>query len=119
MKWTKDRPSETATDRLRMRRVQIAIPVLVRGTTHNRSFEEETHSVSVNAYGGVLRLSVQVMLAQPISIVNQATASEASGIVTFVGQESAGKRDISIEFSAPSVMFWGITFPGWNLSGRK
>jgi hypothetical protein len=102
-----------------MRRVQIAIPVLVRGTTHNRSFEEKTHSVSVNAYGGVLRLSVQVILAQPISIDNQATASEVSGIVTFVGQESAGKRDISIEFSKPSVMFWGITFPGWNLSGRK
>ena len=113
------RSSGTSTDRLRMRPVQTAIPMLLRGIERNRSFEEETHSVSVNACGGVLRLSVQVILAQPIFIVSQATASEASGIVTFVGQKSAGKRDISIKFSDPSVLFWGITFPGCNLSDRK
>jgi hypothetical protein len=89
------RSRETSTERLRTRCVQIAIPVLVRGRERDRSFEEETHSVSVNAYGGILRLSAQVALAQQILVVNPATASEVSGMVTCVGLMSAGKRDIN------------------------
>jgi hypothetical protein len=110
---------QSFTECLRTRRVQIAVPVLVRGREGNRSIEEETYSVSVNAYGGILRLSAQVVLAQRLLIINPATAIEVSGIVTFVGPESTGKRDVCIEFSEPSVSFWGISFPGWSLSDRK
>jgi hypothetical protein len=117
--WFRYRSGENFSERLRTQRVQIAVPVLVRGKEANRPFEEATHSVSVNAYGGVIRLLAQVALGQQISIVNPQTAKEISGMVTFVGLKNAGKRDISVEFSEPSVPFWGIRFPGWNLSDRK
>ena len=113
------RSRENITERLRTQRVQCGVPVLVRGTVGNRSFEEATQSVSVNAYGGVVRLSAQVVLAQQISIFNLETAKELPGMVTFVGLKCAGKRDIAIEFSEISVPFWGVAFPGWNRFERK
>ena len=109
----------TSTERLRTQRIQVAVPVILRGGEGNRSFEEAAHSVSVNAYGGILRLSTQVTLTQRIMIFNPETAGQLSGMVTFVGLTKAGKTDICIEFSEPSVSFWGIPFPGWSLAHRK
>jgi hypothetical protein len=117
MKWTSswllNRAGENITERLRKERLPIEVPVLVRGGTEGRLFEEATHSVSINAYGGMVQLSAEVVLAQQISIFNPKTQKELSALVTFVGLKSAGKRDISIEFSEPSVQFWGVGFPGW------
>jgi hypothetical protein len=123
MKWTStwllNRPGENITERMRKERLQIEVPVLVRGGAEGRLFEEATHSVSVNAYGGVVQLSAEVVLAQQISILNPKTQKELSALVTFVGLKSAGKRDISIEFSEPSVQFWGVGFPRWPVLNSK
>ena len=116
--WLRHKSGEDFTERLRTQRVQIAVPVLVRGGEGNRSFEEATHSVSVNAYGGIVRLSAQVSLTQEISIFNPKTTKGLSGVVTFVGLKNSGKRDIRIEFCEPSASFWGIGFPYWSPSDR-
>jgi hypothetical protein len=118
-KYSHHRSAMTFAERLRTQRVQIAVPVVVRGQVSDRPFEEATHSVSVNAYGGVVRLSAPVTMAQQISVANPRTATELPGMVTFVGPKNAGKSDISFEFSDASVSFWGIGFPGWDLTDRK
>jgi hypothetical protein len=107
---------ENFTERLRRRRIEIAVPVVIQGFGRNRSFKEETQSVSVNAYGCILGLRAPVVVTQRIMILNPGTAKKAFGMVTFVGLTDAGKAVISIEFFEPSVSFWGIPIPGWNHS---
>lgn len=113
--------SENLSDRRRTQRVQIAMPVLVRGSHGSQKFEEETLTVSINANGCMLRLAARVTRSQQISIVNPKTAEELPCVVTFLGQKDASKTEIGIEFSEPSPLFWRIAFPpdDWDPSERK
>jgi len=113
--------SELQAERRRTQRVQIAMPVLVRGTTGQKTFEEETHTVSINAHGCMLRLAAQVTRSQEVHIVNPKTAEELPCKVTFLGQRDAEKTEVGIEFTEPSPLFWRIAFPpeDWDPSERK
>jgi hypothetical protein len=112
---------ESSSERRRTQRVQIAMPVIVRGKTGTQNFEEETFTVAVNANGCMVRMTNRVARAQQISIVNPKTAEELPCNVTFIGQKDAGKMEVGIEFSEPSPLFWRIAFPpeDWDPSERK
>jgi hypothetical protein len=113
--------SELQADRRRTQRVQIAMPVLVRGKNGQKTFEEQTHTVSINAHGCMLRLAAQVARSQEVHIVNPKTAEELPCKVTFLGQRDADKTEVGIEFTEPSPLFWRIAFPpeDWDPSERK
>jgi hypothetical protein len=113
-------PNETGSERRRSHRVNIAMPILVRGLTR-QSFQEETHTISVNANGCVFRLATQVKRLQEVAIVNSKTAEELPCKVTFLGQKEGGKTEVGVEFSEPSPLFWRIAFPpeDWDPSERK
>ncbi len=113
--------SESNSERRRTQRVQIAMPVIVRGKTGTQNFEEETFTVAVNANGCMVRMTNRVARAQQISIVNPKTAEELPCGVIFIGQRDAGKMEVGIEFSEPSPLFWRIAFPpeDWDPSERK
>jgi hypothetical protein len=118
----KRRPtSEIQAERRRTQRVQIAMPVLVRGLNGQKAFEEETHTVSINAHGCMLRLAAQVTRSQEVHIVNPKTAEELPCRVTFLGQRDSEKMEVGIEFTEPSPLFWRIAFPpeDWDPSERK
>jgi hypothetical protein len=112
---------ESNSERRRTQRVQIAMPVIVRGKTGTQNFEEETFTVAVNANGCMVRMTNRVARAQQISIVNPKTAEELPCSVIFIGQRDAGKMEVGIEFSEPSPLFWRIAFPpeDWDPSERK
>ena len=114
-------PSDNLPDRRRTQRVQIAMPVLVRGAHGNHKFEEEALTVSINANGCMVRLAAQVARSQVISIINPKTAEELPCVVTFLGQKDSGKTEVGIEFSEPSPLFWRIAFPpeDWDPAERK
>lgn len=114
-------PAGEYAERRRTQRVQIAMPVLVRGKTGGKPFEESAHTVSVNAYGGMLRLATSVVRGQQISIVNPKTAEELPCTVTSLGQRDNNKTEVGFEFSEPSPLFWRIAFPpeDWNPAERK
>ena len=113
-------PNEAGSERRRSHRVNIAMPILVRGKT-GQAFQEETHTVSVNAHGCIFRLTAQVRRLQVVAIVNSKTAEELPCKVTFLGQKEAGKTEVGVEFSEPSPLFWRIAFPpeDWDPSERK
>ena len=102
-------------------RVNIAMPVLVRGTRGAQRFEEESQTVSVNAHGCNLRMATPVARGQEIALVNKKTAEELPSTVTFIGQKDAGKMEVGVEFTEPSPLFWRIAFPpeDWDPSERK
>lgn len=112
---------ESQAERRRSHRVQIAMPVLIRGKKGSQGFEEKTHTTSVNAHGCMVRLSTPVTRSQEISIVNPKTAEELPCTVSFIGQRDGGRIEVGVEFTEPSPVFWRIAFPpeDWDPSERK
>jgi len=97
------------------------MPVIVRGQSGNRAFEEKTRTVSVNANGCMVRLEAQVARMQEIAIVNPKTAEELPCTVTFIGQKEGEKTEIGLGFVEASPLFWRIAFPpdDWDPAERK
>jgi len=114
-------PAESNADRRRSVRVNIAMPVLVRGKKGSHSFEEEAHTISVSAHGCMVRVANTLARGQEIAIVNKKTAEELPCTVTFLGQKDGGKTEVGVEFAEPSPLFWRIAFPpeDWDPAERK
>jgi hypothetical protein len=112
---------DSPSDRRRTHRIQITMPVIVRGKSGAQSFEEQTHTVSVNANGCMVRLEARVGRMQHVEIVNPKTAEELPCTVTFIGQNDGTKTEIGLEFMEASPLFWRIAFPpvDWDPSERK
>lgn len=113
--------TENPSDRRRTHRLQITMPVIVRGGSGAHTFQEETRTVSVNANGCMVHLGAQVTRSQPVSIVNPKTAEELPCKVTYIGQRDGNKTEVGLEFSEASPLFWRIAFPpeDWDPSERK
>lgn len=113
--------TDNSSERRRTHRLQITMPVIVRGGTGTHAFEEETRTVSVNANGCMVYLAAQVTRSQHVSIVNPKTAEELPCRVTFIGQRDGNKLEVGLEFSEASPLFWRIAFPpeDWDPSERK
>ncbi|HWY27408.1 MAG TPA: PilZ domain-containing protein [Candidatus Angelobacter sp.] len=108
-------------ERRRTQRVQIAMPLLVRGKSGERAFEEEATTMSISANGCMVMLSARVVRAQEITILNPKTVEELPCTVAFVGRTVQGKTEVAFEFSEPSPLFWRIAFPpeDWDPAERK
>ncbi len=112
---------DNQAERRRSHRVHIAMPVLVRGKKSGQSFEEQTHTISVNAHGCMVRLSTPLTRTQEIFIINTKTAEELPCTVTSIGQRDGGRQEVGVEFAEASPVFWRIAFPpeDWDPSERK
>lgn len=110
-----------SADRRRSLRVNITMPILVRGNVGGQNFEEDSSTVSVNAHGGMIRLVTKVVRMQQISLINPKTTEEMPCTVTFLGQKENGRTEVGVEFVEPSPLFWRIAFPpeDWDPSERK
>lgn len=98
------------------------MPVLVRGKqTGGQAFEEQTHTISVNAHGCMVKMTTPVARAQEISIINTKTAEELPCTVSFIGPRDGARLEVGVEFAEPSPVFWRIAFPpeDWDPSERK
>jgi len=113
--------SEHTREQRRSMRVHIAMPVIVRGKIGPQPFEEQTHTIVVSAHGCTVRLVTQLARNQKVSIVNPRTAEELPCTVVSIGQRDGQKREIGVEFTEPSPLFWRIVFPpdDWDPSERK
>jgi hypothetical protein len=116
-----DTANDNPRERRRSQRVQLAIPIIVRGKHGTVAFQEDADTISVSANGCLLRLKALVVRAQEISIVNPKTAEELPCTVTFIGQKDSGRAEVGLEFSEASPLFWRIAFPpdDWDPTERK
>lgn len=113
--------ADKSAERRRSQRVQIIMPVLVRGISAGQKFQETATTVMVNANGCMLMLKTPVVKAQQVSLVNPATTEELPCKVVFLGRKAEGKTEIGLEFAEASPLFWRINFPpeDWNAAERK
>jgi hypothetical protein len=101
----------------RTQRVQISMPVLVRGP----NFHEATNTVAVNAHGCLVLLKTKVVRDDQLSLINPKTAEELPAKVVSLGKPEDGKIPVGVEFGEPSPLFWRINFPpeDWFTSSER
>ena len=87
---------ENPSERRRSHRVNIAMPVLLRGTKGTQRFEEAVQTISVNAHGCMMRVANPLARSEEISIVNTKTAEEMPCTVTFIGQRKVEKLKLAL-----------------------
>jgi len=114
-------PVNGAVAKRRSKRIHIAIPVVVRAKIADRSIEEPTMTLRVNAHGCLIYLSVQPEAGQEVSLVNPVTEEQVVCTVNFVAKRDATQTEVGLEFREPSPFFWQMHFPpeDWNPDERK
>ena len=107
-------------NRRRSERVMLQIPVkVVTETTERVPVEETTHTLVVNAHGGLLKLRIELLQGQPLLLVNPQTGMEQTCRVVRIDQPSPDYFAVAFEFDRPSPKFWPVTFPpkDWEVPG--
>ena len=106
------KPPSSPTDSRRSQRVLLRIPILVRAQFEGDvPLEEDTHTIEVNAHGGLISLAMRVRPGQKLQLKNWATAIEQECRVIHVREKQAGKNDVGIAFPHPNPKFWNVVFP--------
>jgi hypothetical protein len=100
------------TAQRRSERVLLDIPVVVRGESGSRTFQEETFTV--NAHGALLMLEANVSLGQKLVVMNPKNWDEREAHVAYKGTVHAGLAQVAVEFSKPSPEFWQMDSPPEN-----
>jgi hypothetical protein len=85
------------------------VPVVIRGeSADQKTFREETFTVTVSAHGALLMLASDVVLGQKIVVINPLNRDEREGRIAYRGPIHAGLSQVAVEFTQPSPEFWPI-----------
>jgi hypothetical protein len=96
----------------RSQRVLMQVAVRIRGTdAQNKSFDEETETLAINAHGALILLSARVTSGSTVQLTNKKTEEQQDCHVVFLGPVRSGKAEIGLEFSSPRPSFWRVAFP--------
>jgi hypothetical protein len=116
-----DEADEHSREKRRSRRVQITIPVIVRGKIGSKIFEEKSITAAVGAHGCMLQLVAKLYRGEQIMIVNIVTLDERVCRVSFLGPSDGDHTKTGLEFLNPSPQFWRMHFPpdNWHPADRK
>lgn len=113
-------PSSGA-NRRRSERVMLQIPIVVMTeSVEHEQMEEETQTMVVNAHGGLLKLRMEVLPAQPVVLRHPRSGAKAAARVVRVENPPGGFTAVSFEFLEPSPHFWPVEFPpeDWAAAGN-
>lgn len=107
------------TAQRRSERVLLDMPVVVRGESGDRAFQEETFTVTVSAHGALLMLETNVALGQKLMVMNPKNRDEREARVAYKGAVHAGLAQVAVEFAAPAPEFWQMDSPPTTWNARK
>jgi hypothetical protein len=99
-------------DQRRSQRVHLQIPILVRAQfPGDVPLTEDTHTLEVNAHGGLLSLAMKVRPSQKLVLKNWTTAKEQECRVVHFREKPIGKNEVGVAFPYPMPKFWNVEFP--------
>lgn len=90
--------------------VKVSVAVLTQGAD-NKSISEETRTVTVNAHGARILLSLKVSIGQMLTLRNLRTREEVLCRLVYLSPHQSEQREVGIDFVKPSPGFWHISFP--------
>jgi len=112
-------PPTSPQNRRRSERVMLQVPIVVVAVLPDgQELREETHTLVVNAHGGLMKLDMEVIAGQPIVLLNPRTSMEERCRVIRVENPPGGHSAVAFEFDRPSPHFWPVVFPppDWGIS---
>ena len=99
-------------NRRRSERVMLQLKIIVLAETPEREpVKEETHTLVVNAHGGLMKLKMELLAGQPLILVNPATGMQQGCRVVRIDQPSPDYFAVAFEFNKPAPKFWPVVFP--------
>lgn len=103
---------ENPQNRRRSERVmlQVAVTVLA-DTPEHLVVTEDTHTLVVNAHGGLLKLRAELLPGQPLTLANPRNGNREKAHVVRIEQPSPDYFAVAFEFDRPAPNFWPIVFP--------
>lgn len=110
----------TGANRRRSERVMLQIPITVlTESLEHEAMREETQTMVVNAHGGLVKLTMEVLPGQPIVLKHPRSGVEAVARVVRVENPPGGFTAVSFEFLEVSPHFWPVDFPpaDWTAAG--
>lgn len=105
-------------NRRRSERVMLQVPIVVVANSRDGvELREETHTLVVNAHGGLMKLHMEVVAGQPLVLTNPKTGAQETCRVIRVDNPPGGHTAVAFEFDRPAPQFWPIFFPppDWGL----
>ena len=75
------------------------------------AFQEETHTLVVNAHGSLIVLANPVNEGQDLIITNQRAGNMQKCRVAFVGPFHGSKSQVGLAFERPAPGLWQVHFP--------
>ena len=110
---------ETISNKRRSQRLFLQVRVVLDGKLPNRSpFNEDTHTIVVNAHGALVETGALLDQGQTVTMRNVRTGEQIECVVKLVTPASAGKFSTAFEFKTPNPDFWRISFPPEDWSSR-
>jgi hypothetical protein len=109
---------ENGREQRRSERVKLIVPVIVMAENRLREqMQEETVTAVVNAHGGLFKLQMELLVGQPILVVNPLNNHEESSHVVRVDELQSGGFGVAFAFDTPTPEFWPLATPpaDWNL----
>jgi hypothetical protein len=108
-------PPPTSGDNNAQRRsqrvmVKVSVMVLAEGAD-TKSVSEETRTVTVNAHGAMILLSLKVSIGQLLTLRNERTGEEVACRVVYLSPHESEKGQVGVDFMNPCPRFWRISFP--------
>jgi hypothetical protein len=90
--------------------LQMKITVIAEDIEH-KPRQEEALTLVVNAHGGLLKMTMDVQLGQPIQLVNPQNKVEQGCRVVRVEDTTPEYFSVAFEFDQPNPKFWPVVFP--------
>lgn len=105
-------PGRDTTETRRSSRVTLRVPMQIyeRGT-NQRFLVEQSYSVKVSLWGGLITLKSDITVGQKLVVVNQSSLETKEARVVYLGSMQPGGRLVGFEFLKSSPDFWGLGFP--------
>lgn len=90
----------------------LQVPIVVTTkSAQGAEMREETHTLVVNAHGGLLQLDMEAVAGQPMVLTNPKTGTQEKCRVIRVDHPPGGHTAVAFEFDRPAPQFWPVVFP--------
>jgi hypothetical protein len=111
--------TEATREKRRSERVKLNVPLIVMTETlEHVKVQEVTHTIVVNAHGGLFKLKMEVLVGQPMILANLQTNLEKRCRVVRVEQLPGEEFGIAFEFETAAPEFWSMPAPpaDWKIA---
>ena len=98
-------------DRRRSQRVMMRVSVVLRYTIDGKEIMLRAHTVAVNIHGAMICAGQNIPAGTQVELEHKMTRERIAGSVSRQAISSPDGFLIPVEFAAPSINFWRISFP--------